>query len=185
MKLRKPKMTTRALAILPATAILAAAPALALAAPTSYSMVVLEHAPEARNLMSGDYATTMEGIRNLEAVAYKSFDIHNNLCVGYTVTKAFDKAQAACDLAVELHADTARPYHGFMATGMALSKSNRKAVALTNRGVLKAVTGDTPGAAEDFTLAAESSNAVVESDANLAYLASKSAGPEAIAQAIR
>jgi len=185
MKLRKHTMMNRALAILPATAILAAAPAMVLAAPGSYSMVILAHAPEARNLMSGDYAMTMEGIQNLEAVAYKSFDMYNNLCVGYTITKSFDKAQVACDLALELHADTSRPYYSLMATGMALNKSNRKAVALTNRGVLKAVTGDVTGAAEDFTLATESSDKVRESDANLAYLASKSDGAEAIAQAVR
>ncbi|MGI9221189.1 MAG: hypothetical protein ACR2QS_09160 [Woeseiaceae bacterium] len=59
-----------------------------------------------------------------------------NLCIGYTLKKEFDRAEAYCDQAVE--------------------QSSNKTVSYNNRGVLKALQGDYEGAVQDF---AEASNA--------------------------
>jgi hypothetical protein len=139
----------------------------AMAGSGSYAMVVHEDTLQAGSIMSLDYDRIRAAITRLEGVGFKSFDVYNNLCVGYTMTKAFEKAEVACDAAVQAHDainDDSRPYLGFGSTNTA---ERRQAVALTNRGVLKAVSGDMLGAREDFAAASELSSAVKAASVNL------------------
>jgi hypothetical protein len=98
-----------------------------------------------------------------------------NLCVAYTVTRELDRAFEACAEALTL---ARRVDKGTSAR----FRSTATARALTNRGVLRAVSGDTLGAAADFREAARSSDWAAPSR-NLAYLESSPAHRLALARA--
>ena len=97
------------------------------------------------------------------------FDVATNLCVAYTMTEQLDSAELACNAAVkaaEKMADATSP--------MFNNAVSDQAIAYSNRGVFRAVSGDLDGAREDFDLAIkaapEDSHAVV----NLAKLQEQS-----------
>lgn len=179
MKIRNRNTRARMLAI-PGAAVLAGLAATAHAEPGSYAMVVLEETRYARSIMSRDYDRTMDAIDKLEAMGMKTFNVYNNLCVGYTMTKAFDAAKIACDAAVEAHDEhrtDLAPYEGFGA-----SSDRREAIALTNRGVLRAVSGDLAGARDDFSAAAGISSEVKAAGSNMERLSARISESGAIAQ---
>lgn len=185
MKLRMIAKATRA-ALLPALA-LTALSAPALADDTPYAMVVLDATPQARLIRSGEYWKIMEAVARLEGGTAKSFDALNNLCVAYTMVKSFDKAMTACDAALASPAvavaEDRTPFAVFTKAGMDVD--DRKALVLTNRAVLKAVSGDLAGAREDLALAADLSDAIPATDANMVRLAGLTAGSTTVAQAVR
>jgi hypothetical protein len=98
-----------------------------------------------------------------------------NLCVAYTVKRELEGAFAACEKALTLARRVDK------ATG-ARFRESAAARALTNRGVLRAVTGDSAGAADDFREAARSSKWAAPSR-NLAYLESSPTHRLAMARA--
>ena len=93
----------------------------------------------------------------------------------YTATGAFTEARGACDHAVELarreDAIDLRPFKGGTATSRALS----------NRGVLRALSGDSTGAASDLRAAAKLKEAFPAAGSNLAHLESSPAYRVALA----
>jgi hypothetical protein len=89
-----------------------------------------------------------------------------NLCVAYTATAAFPEAHEACDRAVELARSADASSSIRFRTESATSR------ALSNRGVLRAVTGDATGAASDFRNAAKRKSPWIAAASNLAYLES-------------
>jgi hypothetical protein len=99
-----------------------------------------------------------------------------NLCVAYTVKRELDRAYEACAKALTL----ARRVDNATA---ARFRSAATARALTNRGVLRAVSGDTLGAAADFREAARSSGNWTAPSRNLAYLESSPTHRVALARA--
>lgn len=100
-----------------------------------------------------------------------------NLCVAYTVKRELEGAYAACAKALTLarRADNA--------AGARLRESYATARALTNRGVLRAVTGDSRGAAADFREAERLSGNWAAPSRNLAYLESSPTHRLAMARA--
>lgn len=184
MNIRKRNTLARKLAI-PGAALLAGLSVSAHAEPGTYSMVVLKETRYARSIMSLDYERTMAAIHKLEDMGLKTFNVYNNLCVGYTMTRSFDKARVACDAAIEahdVHQSDPAPYLGF---GNSSSGERREAIALTNRGVLKAVSGDLLGARDDFTMAAGISSEVTAAGFNMERLSAKLDESKAIAQVER
>jgi hypothetical protein len=89
-----------------------------------------------------------------------------NLCVAYTMTKAFHEAVESCDAAVALARQVDGP------ASRALSPPAATARALSNRGVLRALSGDVAGAAKDLQSAARSDGSAKAPQRNLEYLAS-------------
>ena len=89
-----------------------------------------------------------------------------NLCVAYTLTKAFREGIESCDAAVTLALQFDAP------ASRSLSPSGATARALSNRGVLRALSGDLAGAARDLQSAARSKGTSQAPQHNLAYLAS-------------
>jgi hypothetical protein len=98
-----------------------------------------------------------------------------NLCVAYTIKRDLDGAYDACAEALTL----ARRVDKATSTRRATATAR----ALTNRGVLRAVSGDTLGAAADFREAARSSSDWAAPTRNLAYLESTPAHRLALARA--
>ncbi|HEY5565755.1 MAG TPA: hypothetical protein VIM81_00735 [Gammaproteobacteria bacterium] len=92
-----------------------------------------------------------------------------NLCVAYTVTRELDAAETACAEALTLAVRADR------VPGTRIPKSEARARALTNRGVLRALTGDSLGAAADFRQADRLSRAWDAPSRNLEYLESSPA----------
>jgi hypothetical protein len=99
-----------------------------------------------------------------------------NLCVAYTIKRELEGAFAACEEALT-HARRVDK-----ATGARL-RASATARALTNRGVLRAVTGNSIGAASDFREAARSSGKWGAPTRNLAYLESSPTHRLAMARA--
>ncbi|KAA9132635.1 hypothetical protein F3N42_05295 [Marinihelvus fidelis] len=189
MKLLTRKPMIKATLLAPAVALLAGLSTHTMAGTSDYAMVVYEDSRLAKGVMSGDYATIKDTLAALEARGGTDFHSLNNLCVGYTMTKAFTKAEAACDAAVgedgapDTLFDMDEAFSG--ARPRKSEARNREAVALSNRGVLRAVTGDMVGAREDFERAAATSDIVDAAEINLTRLTALAPAPATIAQADR
>ena len=134
---------------------------------TSYEMGAYTNAPGGGEIAKGDYAAAIAAAQHVPMPDSEAHLIAaTNLCVAYTVTGALDKAASACDRALSL-AKIAESSIRSIAT-------SREATirALTNRGVLRAVSGDSIGAAADFRAAARMSRSWPAPSRNLAYLES-------------
>jgi hypothetical protein len=174
----KPGMCT----MLSAAVLLSAQSLVAQADPSHYEMVVFDKSRPARAVMNGNYDMAIEQAGMLDDSRKQSFEIANSLCVAYTVTRDFSKAEAACEAAV-----TATPANLKVAmTGLDLSRIdllNMQAMARSNRGVLRAVSGDTSGALEDFEFAVALDSKVEAAEDNLARFKAVELSVKAVAKA--
>ena len=127
---------------------------------SAYRMGVIIDAAEGKAVRKGKYEQAIA--RLTEAKRYRrddQFARSTNLCVAYTKTGELEKAEVACEQAVMLHADNrvdSERYH---------------ALALSNRGVLRAVKGDVELARADFEAATEIYRFVRFTKDNLARVA--------------
>jgi hypothetical protein len=137
-------------------------------ASASYEMESYANWPGGSEIAAGDYdsaiARAASGALRMDAAT--ALVAATNLCVAYTVKRDLAPAAAACERALALarRADTA--------AGARLVRGMATAKALTNRGVLRAVSGDRGGAAADFRKAAELRGSSAAPERNLAYLES-------------
>lgn len=134
----------------------------------AFEMASYLDSPGGREVAAGDYAAAIakatSGASHFHATS--PLVASTNLCVAYTVTGVFEAAQNACAKAVTLAKRLDDMPHRRFARSTATSK------ALTNRGVLRAVSGDSAGAATDFRKAAAMRGADSAASRNLAYLES-------------
>jgi hypothetical protein len=151
---------------------------LSMASAASLEMGSYSNAPGGKEIEAGNYdaaialASTPIARHDLEGALVAA----TNLCVAYTVERELDRAYEACAEALTLARRVDK------ATS-ARFRSTATARALTNRGVLRAVSGDTLGAAADFREAARSSGNWAAPSRNLAYLESSPAHRLALARA--
>ena len=151
---------------------------LSVASAASLKMGSYSNAPSGKEIEAGNYdaaivlARTPIARHDVEAALIAA----TNLCVAYTVKRELDGAYEACGEALTLARRVDK------ATG-ARFRSTATARALTNRGVLRAVSGDTLGAAADFREAARSSGNWAAPSRNLAYLESSPTHRLALARA--
>jgi len=121
--------------------------------------------------MSGDYTKGIARIGSLGSKSAGTFAAKNNLCVAYTMTKKFDQAVSACEAAVSIGKRNGRyggsPINPYGTRDLAL--------AYSNRGVLRAVSGDVEGAKQDFEEATEVNADLAAAAENLARLKAKEA----------
>jgi Flp pilus assembly protein TadD len=117
-------------------------------ADASFELASYVDGPGGAQIAAGDYAAAVAAIPRRTPDMTTSLVAATNLCVALTKEGRLDVAVAACDEAVAL-ADRLE------------SKSMREIAprsltphALSNRGVLRALRGDAPGAASDFKAAA-------------------------------
>jgi hypothetical protein len=154
------------------------ATSLSVASAASLEMGSYLNAPGGKEIEAGNYdaaitlAKTPIARHDLEGALIAA----TNLCVAYTVKRELDGAYEACAEALTLARRVDK------ATG-ARFRSEATARALTNRGVLRAVSGDTLGAAADFRAAERSSGKWAAPSRNLAYLESSPAHRLALARA--
>lgn len=134
---------------------------------TFHMMAVIDSA-SGELLTDGKYRQAIDKI-SAKKRQRNSFAAHNNLCVAYTKTRSFDEASEACDAAVQKRrrvGTTTAPY----APALRGASARDHAVALSNRGVLRAVTGDIKGAREDFEASLALSDDFEEPQQNLVRL---------------
>jgi len=137
------------------------------AADSQYEMISYKEHSSSRALVEGDYTTAIElvlskgrprGMEDRLAAA-------TNLCVAYTLKGDFVEAGSVCETALEL----AERIDEDVSIGAFRSEA-ATGVAMTNRGVLRALSGDMPGAASDFREAVAMKSTPRASARNLANL---------------
>lgn len=129
---------------------------------TPYTMTAIIDASFGHKVSTGEYE---QAIQRITAPGYHhlkdSFEAKTNLCVAYTKTGAIGQAVETCDAAVsELRNQTMK--YG--------SSRSDLAVALSNRGVLRAVKGEEELARQDFLEAVELKSGIAAPSSNLARL---------------
>lgn len=135
---------------------------------TTFEMASYSNSPGGKEIAAGDYtgaiARASRGLWRFDATT--ALVASTNLCVAHTVKRDLAEAESACAKAVTLakRAD-ATPSTRFP-RAIATSK------AMMNRGVLRALRGDSIGAANDFREAAAMRGADPAASRNLAYLQS-------------
>lgn len=118
-----------------------------------YKMAAVSNRARGNVVLAGNYRRAIEA---LDGKGAKQFASSTNLCVAYTMTGELQKADVECGAALKLSQDKA--LHQDMA------------IALSNLGVLKAVSGDTNGAQQDFTRALQLNRKLSEAGENLQIL---------------
>lgn len=136
------------------------------AADTSFELGSYLNSPGGKQIAARDYAGAIKSASSAGGLsAIEPLVAATNLCVAHTATGAFAEAREACKRAVEL-AHREDRISGRFPSETASSR------ALSNRGVLRALTGDSAGAAGDFREAAKLRAPWSAAERNLAYLES-------------
>ena len=137
------------------------------AADSQYEMISYKEHSSSRALVEGAYATAIDlvlskgrprGMEDRLATA-------TNLCVAYTLKRDFAAAGSTCETALDL----AERIDENVSIGTFRSKA-ATGVAMTNRGVLRALSGDMSGAVRDFRDAVAMKSTPGASARNLANL---------------
>jgi hypothetical protein len=132
-------------ALLPA--VTAAGPAYAADA-ASYEMVAYVDGAGSEEIFDGRYKDAIAAVAAARTrTSEDALKASTNLCVAFTLSADFSAAGRACSRALEI----ARKFDAGRGGLRSMEETGK---ALSNLGVLKAVSGDTAGAAEDFTRAA-------------------------------
>ena len=126
-----------------------------------YSLAIIVDAAEGRSVKRGSYEQAIGRLSSAKRYSRSDkFARQTNLCVAYTKTGDLENAEIACDKAVTMVADSAA------------DESDRNlALALTNRGVLRAIQGETELALADFESAFDLRYYVRLAKTNLARVA--------------
>lgn len=134
--------------------------------PGKYRMTVISDEAYGHKIIAGHYAEAVDRIDASRGNGSKRFFAYTNLCVAFTLTGEVENARPACDEALALiDTDSSRLPKFFEPI-----QTDYESMALSNRGVLRAVSGDVDGARDDF-LAAEALGAGLSAPAeNLARL---------------
>lgn len=143
----------------------------------AYEMGAYTNRPGGRQLLAGNYDAAIESASSTiwSRNETDALVAQTNLCVAHTVKREFTEAYDACDEALTLAKRADRSY--------ARLRRSEMAKALTNRGVLRAISGDAIGAARDFREAAGLGSKWSAPSRNLAHLESSAAYRLAVAQA--
>lgn len=119
----------------------------------NYEMAVFLDAAQGPKILTGNYAQAIEKIRSKDH-AGDTLRVKTNLCVAFTKSGDIEAAEQACDEAVA-EAKSFRKVRRstYYVQTAADVRARYLAIALSNRGVLKAVKGDFEAAREDFDAA--------------------------------
>ncbi len=170
--LRRPAVAS----VITLLAIVAAAPALAHDMQDSFEMTVVRDAAWGSKVTNGDYAEAIAKISAAGDRASQRFFRNNNLCVAYAKSKKIDAALDACNAALSItKADPSATTGGRRDRQSFRSRNERRhqAMALSNRGVLRVVSGDIASARDDFEAALALDTGISAPARNLALLESE------------
>jgi len=118
-----------------------------------YKMAAVIDRARGNTVLAGDYERAIEA---LSGKSVRRFASSTNLCVAYTMTGELQKADIECGAALTL------------SQGNAAERDI--AIAFSNLGVLKAVSGDLSGAQDDFNRALELNRKIRQASDNLQIL---------------
>ena len=140
-----------------------------------YTLSTFMDAAFGRTVLAGKYEEAISKITTSTRSSTDNFHSMTNLCVAYVMTRDVESAAKACNSAVlqmkEKVADQSR-----RSGDSAASRARRKylAIALSNRGVLRAITGETERARKDFREALQLESRIRAPETNLARLSRRS-----------
>ncbi len=152
-----------------------------------YTLTAIEDVSYGEAIVAGNYDAAIEGILSSAKVARGGFEAQTNLCVAYTRSGEFDKADASCDAALVA---LKKRYRTSTVAGNIPFYSRRThekylALALSNRGVLRVVSGEPDLARADFERAADLKFGLDVVDTNLAKLEAGDPGKAVSGQKLR
>lgn len=142
-----------------------------------YTMTVFTETAHGTKVVAGKYE---QAIDNITRKSGKVDDFYKgtNLCVAYAKAGELELAEEACDAAVAAASKAKMRRSGnALASTMHHARNVNLAVALSNRGVLYAVRGDTDRAREEFDAALAVNSQLTAAKVNLARLGSDTADP--------
>jgi hypothetical protein len=144
------------------------------AADTAYQLTAIADEAKGKYVVDGEYNTAIEKI---EGQAVKLFAAETNLCVAYTISGDDVAAKDACDNALTLIVE------GKSTRSVRMYGNYRRslALALSNRGVFRALTGDLQGAKVDLTRAVDLRSNLRQAKLNLLRLEATVEGLETVA----
>lgn len=121
-----------------------------------YTLTAIEDVSFGEQVLSGNYDAAINGILSSDKRQRNGFEAQTNLCVAYIRSGDFDNARDSCDAALVA---LGKEQLSAAAPGLAPFQSRRikqryLALALSNRGVLRAITGKPDLARKDFADAA-------------------------------
>lgn len=142
-----------------------------------YTMAVIEDAAQGGKVLAGNYDEAIGKIRTKSRRSIHRFYSANNLCVAFVMARDLENAATACDAAVSTM-QTVLEESAKVARRSANALAYRKymAIALSNRGVFRAVMGENDLALDDFRSAMELEVKIPTPAINMARL-SKDASP--------
>ena len=142
-----------------------------------YTLTAIEDESFGEEVVAGNYDTAIEGILSSRKAHPLGFEAQTNLCVAYTRSGDFTQAGRSCDAALAALERRIRRASGPGYAPFQLRRVKEKylAVALSNRGVLRALSGKPDLARQDFIRAAGLRYGLDVADANLAKLGSAGA----------
>ncbi|MEL6871059.1 MAG: hypothetical protein AAFO81_14760 [Pseudomonadota bacterium] len=131
---------------------------------SAFVMSAIENEAAGDEILAGDYAGAADLLSEGDKLDGDAFSKANNLCVALTLGGQIDDAERQCNEAL---------YHSRIHRRSIESRVDVvrfRAVALSNRGVLKAISGDLDGAEQDFEQAAKISSRLQNAALNLEHL---------------
>ncbi|MEX2122567.1 MAG: hypothetical protein WD795_01655 [Woeseia sp.] len=130
----------------------------------AYTMTVIADRAQGDRVVAGDYGQAIAQIAAETGKRSDQFAVSNNLCVAYTKLNDLPKAEVACSEALRISKEMYGSWYD------SDRKRNYHALALSNRGVIRAVSGDAQLAREDFLRARRLSDTLAAPSENLARL---------------
>ena len=143
-----------------------------------YTVAVISDAAHGRQVLQGKYEDAIRNIKPSQRGAYARYYAANNLCVAYVMTRNIDAAATACNDAITAIRGIVDRQPG-TAKRSDIARTQRKflAMALSNRGVLNAISGDEERARKDFTQALALEAGLPAPASNMARLSSADLPP--------
>ena len=137
----------------------------------TYRLSAIQDAAYGRMILSDDFKSAIDRLEDRSRRGISGFFAATNLCVAYIKTGDLEHAETSCATAVEeitALAEARNPGYGEATDSMALRRFI--AMALSNRGVARALEGQYELAAADFEKAIDIKSRLAEPAINLARL---------------
>ncbi len=119
-----------------------------------FTMTLFADNAQGSSILEGQYKDAIKKINAKSAKSFR-FETETNLCVAYTKSGALQQATAACEAAVQVAQERKAKRGAGRGIGGSSDRNRSLAIALSNRGVLKAVMGDYDAARRDFDTAVD------------------------------
>lgn len=124
----------------------------------AFEMLVISDEAFGKAVIQGDHETAIYNMTAVSERRFSRFSVSNNLCVAYVRADDPEQAAAHCDKAVSISR---------------WLPDRERAVALSNRGVLLAITGQPTAALRDLRTAARLRSRLAVPGANLTLLSQR------------